>query len=361
MNSLSICQLCESRTRRVCHNLKCPFKVDEFPGFCKSHSKDYVLCNTCSEATIYTEALPKTPKAKAVKRKREGTPTESFLMTDMFKPEQSDNEEDEVEEIEETEEEIREKEFLVDQDIMAKIAGFRNNGYTGKPITCTVCTKKDIMTFLDLRMHLWNEHKHKSKYDDDDWMKCTSCATEVPNILSLREHLMKVHNDSRFPKKQFHCKSCSFSAEKKDDLISHIVQNHPRKIVCQPCNIILSDRDHQNSHTAWAHEEQSDSYNNSKTGKFACDFCHAKFPSKNSYNSHIEHIHPTQIKRYICDECNIAFYNRNFLKFHIGEIHQARSTDTQRSLFSCDTCPSKFREVEYLELHTDAYHPFKVI
>ena len=133
---------------------------------------------------------------------------------------------------------------------------------------------------------------------------------------------LKVHNDSRFPKKQFHCKSCSFSAEKKDDLISHIVQNHPRKIVCQPCNIILSDRDHQNSHTAWAHEEQSDSYNNSKTGKFACDFCHAKFPSKNSYNSHIEHIHPTQIKRYICDECNIAFYNRNFLKFHIGEIHR---------------------------------------
>ena len=47
------------------------------------------------------------------------------------------------------------------------------------------------MTFLDLRMHLWNEHKHKSKYDDDDWMKCTSCATEVPNILCLREHLMK--------------------------------------------------------------------------------------------------------------------------------------------------------------------------
>jgi predicted Zn-ribbon and HTH transcriptional regulator len=60
----------------------------------------------------------------------------------LHKPEQSDNEEDEVEEIEETEEEIREKEFLVDQDIMAKIAGFRNNGYTGKPITCTVCTKK---------------------------------------------------------------------------------------------------------------------------------------------------------------------------------------------------------------------------
>ncbi|CAG9789591.1 unnamed protein product [Diatraea saccharalis] len=181
-------------------------------------------------------------------------------------------------------------------------------------------------------------------------VSCKYCDDVIPDLTSLKYHLLFKHNKSVDPKSSdgilpfkltshdLTCTICdSTYAEYKT--LNHHMNTHFKNFVCEKCGAGFVTPNRLRTH-AVVHE----------TGSFPCDACDKIFKSSTSKSEHYATVHK-KVKRHRCPHCNESFHNYFQRNKHISNVHGLNLQE-----FKCTMCPKVFIVRANLSVHIQTVH-----
>lgn len=141
----------------------------------------------------------------------------------------------------------------------------------------------------------------------------------------------------------YQCSKCNRSFNRTWKILAHMKDDHPNDEFndkCSHCNRIYPNSVLLMKHLKAQCENTLKSFN--------CPLCRMKFMWKSSCDSHIEKMHPTEMKKeksktFVCDICEKTFFRAEHLERH-KKIHIPAEKK-----FSCDLCKKKFNRKDNLK------------
>ncbi|XP_042864720.1 zinc finger and BTB domain-containing protein 17-like [Penaeus japonicus] len=252
--------------------------------------------------------------------------------------------------------------------------------HSGKPFTCEECGKSYTGRYL-LREHMILEHgrtlpdsQTPSDYQCQACMRymsskttleyhlavmqtCPHCETTWPCKKSLRDHILKIHDEAKVTKEGcLVCELCNKTFIYRNRYLNHIAQHSSeKKFECTKCNKSLSTYQALYCHKKQVHEKHN--------YRHPCSMCDKVFICKSKL---VEHIRThTGEKPFACNECNVAFAAKATYKTHMKLIHRSKTpnqklgkktlkTDLQYK-YNCPICHIELKS-DQLETHFSNVH-----
>ena len=91
-----------------------------------------------------------------------------------------------------------------------------------------------------------------------------------------------------------------------------------------------------------------------KKATLKCEFCNAKFSSKNQMRKHISTIHFLGQRKFLCYTCNSQFGLKSSLIEHKRTVHEMKKP------FECKICQRKYSQHHQVKLHLNSVHGIKI-
>lgn len=193
----------------------------------------------------------------------------------------------------------------------------------------------------------------KSSEDELEKMKCIKCNFQAYYEQQYQSHIA-THTDDIHK-----CKACNFVSFKKDDLLAHFRENHP-KCICNVCDFMAEHgyviKRHMMRHNA---------------DGCRCDICGKAYKDQYVLKMHIKMVHMPAEVLFECMICSKKFTRKAHLKRHL-RIHDPEKpfkcphcvyrgcerSDISKHLLIheepkhiCDVCGKAFRHIKNKELH----------
>ncbi|CAG9820620.1 unnamed protein product [Phaedon cochleariae] len=179
--------------------------------------------------------------------------------------------------------------------------------------------------------------KHEKIHDRDDnkmtLHKCPHCIHETFGILSLYNHLHKVHDR---PKKQ--------SLKNK-----YFTERHIRHFKCPICDFASKTGNGLANHATTKHGNVKLKISHEKK-KFKCDICDYQTPNKHYFKLHqVKHKEIPDEEMHKCDKCSFKTKWASVLKSH----HQVRHSNFT---FKCPMCSFETKHRKCISQHINVRH-----
>ena len=183
--------------------------------------------------------------------------------------------------------------------------------------------------------------------------KCNICEFKANKIQIVRDHLWKVH---------LLCSKCQITFQSKEELKSHMKEQHDSKDFCDLCDYFSCNDRKLKKHGYLNHN--------------ICEFCKEVFKNKEDVQKHKSDVHGVEENSYSCIRCGKNFSQNRRLLFHIRHIHEDYKCKTCGKSFSqagnlkrhihtvheghkdhkCESCSKLFSSASYLKKHTHTIH-----
>lgn len=177
---------------------------------------------------------------------------------------------------------------------------------------------------------------------------CKLCDSHIDKLDDLLTHLIEKHNkkidkdDLGFiPYKlnldKYECALCDFSYTEFKDLNKHMKVH--LKFFCDLCGSGFGDakrlKKHGRSHAS---------------GSVPCKTCHKVFRTHHAMRDHYEYAH-MKLKKHVCPKCPAKFSNHFQRLKHLAEVHKVELRQYQ-----CDYCQKTFKQKTTLTTHICSIH-----
>lgn len=194
-----------------------------------------------------------------------------------------------------------------------------------------------------------------TEVEQDEEMKCSSCASTFTDQLTLDKHV-KTHHVKTFDSENslnqhlksvqetqqlYKCVTCTAVFERIDDFQRH-KESH-KFMKCDHCDLNLETEKLHIQHLAEKH---------SIVSTIRCYICFKAFATKQSLEAHNDKLHKLP-----CKFCDKVFKLNHLLKQHLSDEHTVRKSprDLRRSL-NCTDCSEVFKTAELLKQHLSKVH-----
>ncbi|XP_068185265.1 zinc finger protein 142 [Antennarius striatus] len=187
--------------------------------------------------------------------------------------------------------------------------------------------------------------KNDSKSDEN---RCTQCSLVAKSKVSLKCHLLRVHNQRKIgvtQSKCLHCKHCTFTCKQERRMVQHVALKHngARPHRCQFCPFSTTRRyrleEHESLHTG--------------IGRHNCDLCEKTFGAATKLRQHKMRIHDKQVKHF-CSLCDFSGYTHDDIRRHKRRCH------TGELSHACTHCDAQFSSEVALRNHCKRVHQLQV-
>ena len=165
------------------------------------------------------------------------------------------------------------------------------------------------------------------------------CPTCGASVLSLKDHIARVHNRVGFRK----CDYCDYEFP-PGDMKRHVASAHTESVThhCPWCGRFTKDLPrHLKRQQCNVPEDER-----IQVEKETCTICGKILANKHSLNKHMQQHDPTKVKH--CDQCEYKTTNNFNLVAHIKRVHEGRPLKEQ--------CPHCNKTVISIEWHIKTYH-----
>lgn len=206
-----------------------------------------------------------------------------------------------------------------------------------------------------------------------DEIQCSLCSFGAKSTMSLKNHILQVHNKKNFgeAKLKLHCQHCSFTCKQKQCMSLHVGVKHQgaRPYRCQHCCFSTTRRyrlqQHESLHTG--------------IGRHGCSMCNKTFGTLTKLRQHKVRVHdkkPTHFcslcdfsgytlddvrrhnfrchsgeLKHPCSHCSGKFSSELALRYHCKRVHQ------QQGSFLCKQCDYTCSSAATLRSHQESHHP----
>lgn len=207
-----------------------------------------------------------------------------------------------------------------------------------------------------------------------DEVQCSLCSFVAKSKMSLKHHILHVHNQTNFSEarlKRLHCQHCPFTCKQKRCMSLHVGAKHKgaRPHRCQYCTFSTTRRyrlqQHESLHTG--------------IGRHSCSRCEKTFGTATKLRQHKVRVHDKQ-PTHFCSVCDFSGYTlddvrRHNFRCHSGELkhpcsdcngkfsselalryHWKRAHQLQERLL-CKQCDYACGSVATLRTHQESQHP----
>lgn len=226
---------------------------------------------------------------------------------------------------------------------------------------CAYCSTK-FADFPDLKTHTV-EHTYRVeamrfapckdyiKVEITD-LKCGLCLVSIPDVETLRQHLVTVHNKplrEELPtgvlpfvlhSDEFFCADCGERFEVFSKLNKHINAHYPNS-VCSVCGKAFSSMAKLKAHL--------ESHQISKQVSYKCSKCDETFSSYLTRNKHVKNAHGSKYK-YNCLYCNERF------KRYLGRVKHLKEVHGKQIEYACHLCSAVFPIFHWRTKHIRTVH-----
>lgn len=226
----------------------------------------------------------------------------------------------------------------------------------------SVSKAKDVMIKSYVFRHSFNEDRgcfrkkesvSKMGLEGESRFKCDDCGKQFTKACNLNRHFMNQHYGSKFQ-----CKECLKYFSRKDNLKEHSKIHFDNLSDSDVSDVSdVSDGYGNNSDVCNGEESAEEREHSEKCGqarvllskssKFQCESCDARFGRKFHLMRHFKHAHEN-VNAAMCPTCKKGFRGKYELDRHIKTMHD------QAPEFSCSWCGMKFRRKDYLTKHRKA-------
>ena len=173
-----------------------------------------------------------------------------------------------------------------------------------RDLTCKICGQK-----VNEKL---NEHVKIHRNPNDMKYHCPICDNIFKSYLTLKLHILGIHEE----KKDFKCEMCLKSFLKNATLKKHILEVHgqQRSTTCERCGKAFRGPHELARHIAAVHEGVKN---------YKCEKCGRGFSETTGLSNHIKSIHMgiPEAKNYKCEFCEKAFPRKGRLINHIERHH----------------------------------------
>ncbi|XP_041968379.1 zinc finger protein 2 homolog isoform X2 [Aricia agestis] len=207
-------------------------------------------------------------------------------------------------------------------------------------LSCKICSLRPE-NFMDLKLHLKNDHKKEIDPDLNDNMipfkldgdgstyKCSMCDETFIKFRILVIH-MRVHFSN------YSCEVCGSGFMTLRLLRKHLEVHETGTFQCDKCNKVFNTRYKLSLHVRGVHL---------KLYPRRCPICPERFNSNYSRAIHLQDVHNQTTRVHKCETCGRAFN----LKYHL--ICHTRSVHLQERNHQCKVCLQRFFNKETLKRH----------
>lgn len=211
-------------------------------------------------------------------------------------------------------------------------ANFSESAYK----SCYLCAQK-FLGLHQLTKHLRMMH--------DKSANCIECSRQVPNGLSLHEHLRShfkgfIHPDGQ---EVNICEGCGLSFRTKSSLLKHFSLHHSlskqNTYRCQECTYTCFTAKHFSDHMLNLHNRNP----------FQCEDCGAGYKHKANLDDHIKAKHGSV--DIPCDKCGKTFKTKTSLFVHRREQHELGDSRKVK----CDVCSFEAKGIRNLKKHKETH------
>lgn len=242
----------------------------------------------------------------------------------------------------------------------------------------------DEDSIANIEMHIKPPEVKKEAHDDSDSddeptiFVCAYCHSDF-----ARRNLVKIHvNRTHTSLEGFTCRFCQKKSKTRDDLLSHVTENHEYepdyhkykllsmddfvapKQECHYCDRKFSKKLLLANHIQTQHLK-------SKKTPFSCQVCSKKFKSVNVVYSHW-HTHSDNPIKCNVEKCGARYKKIMPFTKHLKFVHQIKgvsSVDMEKqklftivsekptTAFKCNLCDREFSRSSALQLHNRNSHP----
>ncbi|XP_075989294.1 uncharacterized protein LOC142985169 isoform X12 [Anticarsia gemmatalis] len=236
--------------------------------------------------------------------------------------------------------------------------------YGGIGYGCWFCSEQ-FVTPAELKIHTISKHQNdKSTYMENVTMityivklditglKCDLCQMDIDTVLTLVEHLQRVHdsyfhtdiNDHILPFKfdtgpLLKCVICENDFNNFKVLLEHM-NIHYSNYMCSVCGSGFVCKRILQAHAA-----------RHKTGVFNCHYCDKQFNNAVKKRDHERGVHVTCSMRSKCGYCGEKFSDYTKKNNHEVKVHGAKPV-----VLKCQACDKVFDNQRALTVHTKTYH-----
>lgn len=182
-----------------------------------------------------------------------------------------------------------------------------------------------------------------TKLDNKDY-KCAKCDFTHSNLISIRSHYDKQHNE-----KSYKCSQCPFETKQQYYYNSHVKQHAKPDEECPHCKKMIkwfSFKMHIKTHER-----------NDKT-EYKCDVCDYRSYNHANVKRHTltRHKNPHELKTYTCNSCDYVTVLEERLKQHKRVVHSKEG-----NWLTCPLCDYTTRNKSHMTRHTNDLHKEKSI
>ncbi|XP_075983019.1 uncharacterized protein LOC142981190 isoform X2 [Anticarsia gemmatalis] len=213
-------------------------------------------------------------------------------------------------------------------------------------VMCCDVIYRDKKTFVT---HVQDAHVDRTI--DETVQVCKTCGFTTEDTNELLTHINELHTEQKNdkekrvqnPKNQKYipavCPECNKTFSNKYNMFVHMKSHSDASptFPCDKCNKTYRNQGNLNTHKRQAHEGILN---------FLCSECGEAFPTRSARDVHAR-LH-TGLKPYTCTYCDKSFRAKNTLDRHI-EIH----LNIRRH--ECEICNKKFRKKTHLTYHVSTH------
>lgn len=192
--------------------------------------------------------------------------------------------------------------------------------------------------------------------------KCVMCDTVFTN-----KSLLYVHFDTHLTNQKVHvfkCPECTKLFSQRSSLLDHFM-THKTPMVKQelpsppaaPSSSLPSLTFESSDGEEWRDEDKKEKEKTEKTktpSGWKCAPCHARYPDREDYITHMAEQHGKTLKKFPCNKCESSFTTTSSLRRHIRDKHKVLNRG-----FRCQFCgegKKTFSSRVLLERHVQLRH-----
>ena len=229
----------------------------------------------------------------------------------------------------------------------------------------TVSSELDLHIDLEHNTIIQSEHNGQ---DDNSKHQCTHCGKVFRSAKILRNHEILIHLKKR---EKISCKQCTYQAYKQNTMDTHIQSVHNNlKYPCEMCGKLYQSSLSLRCHVMKIHEKsvvfECDQCDYKATAKatlnfhisakhdkaeYNCDLCDKKYAYKTRLKQHKRSVH--EGNRYSCDSCDFQAAYKCDVKTHKKIVHEGIRK-------KCDECDYQSKHTRELRNHMEKQHQKKV-